>query len=139
MKRILIIGLSIGIAVFPGLAMAWQAWNRHEVNQLSNGVFEVVGRPGSGAADYWCAAGDYTYRNLRSASVQRVYIYRGVGPSVSRPGYKAIQFALTPPAGANTEPSVTLSMHRVGDNMRAAAAQQYCFDSDPFYPVSLRP
>lgn len=139
MKRSFLSALALSVAILPNIATAWQAWNQHEVYPLSNGVFEVVGRPGSGAADYWCAAGDYAYRNLRTASVQRVYIYRGIGPSVSEPGRKAIQFSLTPPAGANTEPGFTLSMHRVGDNMRAAAAQQYCYDADPFDPFPKKP
>lgn len=139
MNSMVISAFSIGIAVFPGLAMAWQAWNRHDMRQVSNGVFGGVGRPGSGAADYWCAAGDYAYGKPRSAGVRRVYIHRGAGPSASKPGHKAMQFSLMPPAGARAEPAARLSMRRAKDNMRAAAARQYCVDFDPVHPFSRRP
>lgn len=131
--------LALAIAMSPGAASAWTAFNRHEVFPVADGVFEVIGEVGSGAADYWCAAGDYAYRGLRTRSGQRVYIWRGLGPSATRPGSKAVQFALRPPPGADTEPSLTLSVHDVGDSLRAAAAQQYCFGEDPFEPFPWRP
>ena len=135
MKVHVTIALAATLALAPGWAGAWRAFNAHEVLPVSPGVFEVVSEVGSGAMDYWCSAGDYAYRGMGSASTQRVYIWRGLGPSVNRPGKKAIQFSLTPPAGADTEPALTLSMHDVGDNLRASTAQQFCFGmdrSDPF-------
>lgn len=111
----------------PGWALAWWAWNRHEVFPIGDGIVEVIGEPGSGAQDYWCAIGDFATSQLRVPAAQRLYTWRGVGPSVARPGRKAMQFALSAPKGADTTPGFTLSLKRVGDNMTAAMARQYCF------------
>ena len=131
MTNLTILATAAALATLPAASHAWRAINYHEVNPVSNGVFEVIGRAGSGAQDYWCGAGDFAYRGLGTASVQRVYIVRGIGPSVTRPGRKSVQFSLTPPPGADTEPKITLSVRAVGDNLRAAAAQQYCYDRLP--------
>jgi hypothetical protein len=124
------------LAALPGLALAWRAQNRYEVQDLGQGVFEVVGRVGAGASDYWCGAGDYATIVLKAPSNQRVYIWRPIGPSVSRPGYKAVQFALTPPKGADTSVGLSLAVKRAGDNLSASMARQYCYDrfDDPFWP-----
>jgi len=113
----------------PVGALSWRALNWHEVFELGDGVYEVVGRPGTGAADYWCGIGDYAITQLRVKVVQRIYTWKGVGPSVARPGRHAMQFAFAPPEGADTSTSYSLSMKRVGDNLTAAAAQQYCYGS----------
>ena len=137
MKRMMTSAVIAATLLSPTWANAWYAWNRFEVNPIGNGVFEVVPRGGRrGATDYWCAAGDYAYRELRTPAVQRVYLYRAIGPSVTRPGRKAAQFSLTPPPGADTRPSITFSMKDVGDNLQAAAAQQYCYgvgEDDPIF------
>ena len=127
MKHLTALTVAAALALAPGWSAAWRAMNRQEVLPVSNSVFEVVARAGSGPADFWCAAGDYAYRGLGTPAVQRVYVWRGIGPSVNRPGYKAMQFSLTPPPGADTSPSLTLSLRRIGDNLRAASAQQYCY------------
>ena len=129
MKHLALAAVAASAALFPMTADAWRALNRHEVYPLSNGAFEVVSEVGSGAQDFWCGAGDFAYRGLGAASAQRVYISRAIGPSVAKPGYKAVQFSLVAPQGAGTDPALTLSVRDVGDNMRAAAAQQYCFDN----------
>lgn len=111
-------------------ASAWFAFNRLEVQALNDGSFEVISRPGTGPTDMWCAAGDYAQRVLGSAAAQRVYLVAGTGPAVTRPGYKAARFSLTPPAGVNTEvTSLSVSITRVGENLRSASARQYCYDS----------
>lgn len=135
MKRVSTLILALATALAPGWASAWWAYNRHEVLPVSNGVFEVVSEVGSGAQQFWCAAGDYAYRALGAAAAQRIYIVRAIGPSQTRPGRKSVQFSLVPPPGADTEPRLSLSVKAVGDNLRAAAAQQYCFGNgyeDPF-------
>jgi len=111
----------------PGLAVAWRAWNRLEVYPVSKTVFEVIGEPGSGAADYWCGAGDFAISVLRSKVADRVYIWRAIGGSVNKPGYKAVQFSLKPPADTSPSPGYSLSVKATGDNLTAAAARQYCF------------
>ena len=122
------LGAVLALTALP--ASAWRAHNRHEVLPVTNGVFEVVGQVGSSAADFWCGAGDYIYAYQSKRSVQRIYIWRGLGPSATRPGKKSVQFSLTPPPGADTSPTMALSYDDVGDNLRAAMAQQYCFSFD---------
>lgn len=136
MTRFAVLCTALAMAVMPSAGSAWRAWNQHDVYPVSEGVFEVVSEVGSGATDFWCGAGDYAYRALRTKGVQRVYIWRAIGPSVTKPGKKAVQFSLTPPSGADTSSRISLSVKAVGDNLRAAMAQQYCFDGDaddPFF------
>lgn len=119
----------------PGWAAAWRAINLHEVLPVSDGVFEVVNRVGSGAADYWCAAGDYARQVIGTAATQRIYIWHAIGPSVTRPGKKAVQFSLSPPPGDPVSPGYSLSVKATGDSLTSAAARQYCFGNDPFDPI----
>ncbi|MHA6262459.1 hypothetical protein ACXYMO_04590 [Arenibacterium sp. CAU 1754] len=132
MKHLLAIAVGAAVAVAPASSSAWRALNRHEVFPVSKGVFEVVSLVGSGAQDYWCGAGDYAISQLRVRGNQRIYIWGAIGPSVNRPGKKAVQFSLTPPPNVDLEPRLTMSVKAVGDNMRAAMALQYCYGDDPF-------
>ncbi|MFD3189428.1 hypothetical protein ACFMPD_04030 [Sedimentitalea sp. HM32M-2] len=118
------------LALSPTWASAWWAMNRHEVFPVSDGVYEVVARVGSSASDFWCGAGDFAQRVIGLPAAERIYIWRGIGPSVNRPGRKAVQFALTPPPGADTTASLTLSVKAVGDNLARHAAVQYCYQHD---------
>ncbi len=120
--------LAVLLMAAPGAALAWRAHNGHEVQALGNGVYEVVGRVGSGPQQYWCGIGDYAISVLGVAAVQRIYIWRPLGPSQVRPGRKAVHFALSPPPGADTSVDYSLSVRRAGDNLNAAMAQQYCYD-----------
>lgn len=125
------------LVLTPGWVAAWRAWNWHDVFPVSKTVFEVIGRPGSAAADYWCGAGDYVRHALRESATRRIYIWRAIGPSEIQPGRKAVQFALTAPENADTSPGYSLSVKAVGDNLTAAAAFQYCLGDDrfdPFFP-----
>lgn len=131
MKTHIAIALGAALAFTALPASAWRAHNRHEVLPVSDSVFEVVALVGSSAADFWCGAGDYTYAYKQMPGVQRIYIWRGLGPSETRPGKKSVQFAYAPPPGADTSPTMALSYDDVGDNLRAAMAQQYCFGFDP--------
>lgn len=121
--------LAAAVAMLPGAALAWRAANGHRVHDLGGGVYEVVGRVGSGAQQYWCGAGDYAIAVLGAAAAQRVYVWRPIGPSQTEKGRKAVQFALSPPPGADTTTGYTLSVRRAGDNLSAAMAQQYCYDA----------
>lgn len=140
MRRNAMTALAVLLVALPGAALAWRAANGHKVHDLGGGVFEVVGRIGSGAQQYWCGAGDYAIAVLGAAAAQRVYVWRPIGPSVAEPGRKAVQFALSPPPGADTSTGYSLTVRRAGDNLRAAAAQQYCYDSGfEAVPWRMRP
>ena len=128
MKKTWMIGGLIGLFLVPEVALAWRAWNRHEVLPVADGVFEVVSRVGSGPRQFWCGAGDYVYRKMGAPGVQRIYIHEAIGESVNRPGKKSVKFSLTPPLDVSTSPGYSLSVKAVGDNLSAASAQQYCYD-----------
>jgi len=130
--------LALILALTPGWAVAYRAFNRHEVFPISDTVFEVVSEVGASAADYWCGAGDFVRHSMRAGATRRIYIHRGIGPSVSRPRKKAVQFTLIPPENADTSPALTLSVRAVGDNMTSAMAYQYCLGDDLFDPFHRR-
>ena len=109
-------------------AQGWRAWNRQEVHPVSEGVWEVLNGIGSGPRDYWCAIGDFALRQLRTPVAQRIYIWKGLGPAETQSGRKSVQFSLTPPAGADTSHSYSVSMRRPGYNLRAVTAQHFCRD-----------
>lgn len=138
-RRILNFALCMAVALsVPVTAEAWRAWNRHEILPVSQGVWEVVNEVGSGAQDYWCAIGDFAIRQLRTQATQRIYIWRGVGPAVNRPGKKSVHFSLTPPPGVDTKPTVSLNVKHVGDNRNAMLARNHCTDrlGDRFFPFN---
>lgn len=128
MRFILAIALTIATAA---QADPFRALNRHEVNALPNGDFEVISRVGAGPAQFWCGAGDYAIRALGVASNTRVYLVQDRAPSQTEPGRTAVTFSLTPPASVDQRSSVGqlfLSLDAIGDNLSAVVAQQYCYD-----------
>ncbi|UWQ31694.1 hypothetical protein K3555_13955 [Leisingera sp. M527] len=127
-----IAGLAGALLLLPEASAAWRAINRHEVLPVSEGVWEVVARVGTGAQDYWCGIGDFAIRQLRAPVNQRIYVWRGVGPSVNRPGRKAVQFAFgLPPGVPDRSSSLSLNVREAGDNLHVTAAQTYCYDRLP--------
>jgi hypothetical protein len=112
--------------------LAWRAANWLEVLPRGADVFEVIGRAGSGAADYWCAAGDFARHQLGTPAVQRLYVWVPLGPSQARPGQKSVQFALEPPAQTGEIGGYSLTVSEAGENLTAAAARQYCLDMRRF-------
>jgi len=126
MNVLLKISLSVALSALPSLAGAWTARNYHKVAPVSDTVFEVVGRAGSGGQEFWCAAGDYSRRVLGASVTQRVYLVRGPAPAQTQNWNRAVLFSLVPPVGVDPGTSLFLSLKRVGDNLSASAAQQYC-------------
>lgn len=133
--RVLVVA---SLVLVPGAVAAWRAFNWHDVFPVSKTVFEVVGRPGSGAADYWCGAGDYVRHGLRQSATQRIYIWRAIGPSVTTPGKSAVQFSMDPSKSASPSPGYSLSVKAVGDNLSSGMAYQYCLGDDRFDPFVPR-
>lgn len=128
MMRLAQIAGAAALAVIAGPALAWQAENRHDVNPLPGGGFEVVGRPGSGPVDYWCAAGDYGLRVLGTSGTRRIYITRARGPSVTSGRKSAVHFALELPQGTAPHTGVFLTVRRAGSSLSTAVALNYCLD-----------
>lgn len=113
----------------PHTGSAWQADNRHTVNALPQGGFEVIGEPGSAGPDYWCAAGDYAIRVLGVAGTQRIYLTRGRAAPETSNRKSGVQFSLTAPAAAVQTSGPFLPMRKVGDNLSAVFARNYCLDN----------
>ena len=119
---------AVGLACAPVAALAWTADNRLDVNPLPNGDFEVIGDPGSGGSDYWCAAGDYALVVLGAQGTDRVYITRGRGTPETSNRKSGVQFSLTAPATAPQGLQLFMDMRRVGDNLGVTFARNYCLD-----------
>ncbi|CUH98091.1 hypothetical protein PNH50_12180 [Leisingera aquaemixtae] len=131
-KKLWLPGLLALVLAVPVPASAWRAINRNEVLPVSEGVWEVVARSRSGAQDYWCSIADFAIRQLRAPVNQRIYVWRGEGPSVNRPGRKAVQFAFgLPPGVPDRSGSLSLNVRQAGDSLRVTAAQTYCYDRLP--------
>ncbi|MEX0281255.1 MAG: hypothetical protein AB3N13_08720 [Arenibacterium sp.] len=115
--------------LLPATAVAWKADNRLDVHPLpSSDAFEVIGRPGSGGSDYWCAAGDYALRQLGASATARIYITRTRGTPETSNRLESVQFSLSPVDGQTTRTPPFLSMRRVGDNLSVTFARNYCLD-----------
>ncbi len=98
---------------------------RTQITPLKDGTYEVKPVGGSSAAvTYWCGIGDYAVRTLGVSNSQRIYVSKAY-----EKGVRTVQFSLTPPPGANTNPGYSLTVNRVGENLSAASAQNYCFDN----------
>ncbi|MEC7257940.1 MAG: hypothetical protein VXW58_08980 [Pseudomonadota bacterium] len=119
----------VSLACAPVAATAWTADNRLDVNPLPGGGFEVIGDPGSGGPDYWCAAGDYALRVLGARATDRVYITRGRGAPETSTRKSGVQFSLTAPADVPDGLHLFLKMRRVGDNLAVTFARNYCLDN----------
>jgi hypothetical protein len=131
MFKIKRLGLALVFLSIPTWALSWLAWNKYEVFPISDTVFEVIERPGSagGAAQYWCGAGDYAQRVLKTKTNQKIYIWKPVGKSVTTSARRAVQFSTNAPENASSSPGYSLSIRAVGDSLSTAAAQRYCYDN----------
>ncbi|MEM1005492.1 MAG: hypothetical protein AAGK26_08925 [Pseudomonadota bacterium] len=109
-------GVGFGLNVRPQF--------RTDIKVLENGIYEVRGIGSSAPVTYWCGIGDYAIRTLRVSNSQRIYVAKAY-----EPGVRTVQFSLTPPPGADTSPGYSVTVRRVGANMSAAAAQNYCYDN----------
>lgn len=120
-----------GIAFLGAPVLAspgFTASNLLRVNQVAGSTFEVVGKSGSGPGDYWCAASDYVLRTLTNSATQRIYVVRALGMSQTSGRKSAVQFSTVQPAGGPVNPSVSLTVDRVGENLNSASARAYCYD-----------
>ena len=129
MRYVLTLLTALALAA-PGAAQAFRAQNYMEVNPVTDVRFETIQRAGSGAADHWCAAGDYARRVLGVPANQPIYLVQGRAASVTHPGRIAVTFSLQAPPEAQNFASkpLTLNLDAIGDNLRAAFASQYCYN-----------
>ncbi|MDY6858464.1 MAG: hypothetical protein SWN98_03910 [Pseudomonadota bacterium] len=102
------------------------------------GQFEVISRPGDGARNYWCAAGEYVENKLRLLPNERIYVVESRRPSLRRPGHSGVVFTVRPDeallAAAEARPESDYSLSTdVGENFLSALASSTCRSITPFY------
>ena len=92
-KIVALIALATGLAD-QAPANEFRAVNRVRVAQVNSEIFEVI--DGRMNVRYWCAAGDYARRKLKTPWDARIYVARGEGPSETTNRRFAIQFTTMP-------------------------------------------
>lgn len=96
--------------------------------------FEVLNRPGTGPALFWCGAGAHAHRKLNLGPNERIYLVQGRAPSVTRPGWSAVTFTVNPQHPVvdalplNGSDDLLLSISKQGYALSVDSARQYCFD-----------
>jgi len=93
--------------------------------------FEVLNRPGTGPALFWCGAGTHAFRKLGLGPNDRVYLVQGRAPSVTRPGWSAVTFTVNPEhpvVGTYQDQSWYVSIKDPGYAMSVDSARQFCFE-----------
>ena len=131
------IALALGLLA-PGPAMAdFLALNGHRVVALqAPASFEVIGRPGSGPQQYFCAAADYAQSVLGAPVAGRVSVLRPRGPSQTAPGRRSVAFVVD--AGEGRRPGEDgrygLSVDQPGFNVSIGMARSsFCYEDDPLW------
>ncbi|MEP4037252.1 MULTISPECIES: hypothetical protein [unclassified Pseudophaeobacter] len=121
--------LSLGLVglVATG-ASAFSARDGSRVNPVSDAVFEVVPKAGGLGRNYWCAAGDYAQRALKSPWEAHLYISRSRGASETTNRRSAVQFTLQPSLAGSPPTGAFGSVNALarGDNMRVRDAFNLC-------------
>ncbi|MGV6804090.1 MAG: hypothetical protein ACWA49_07785 [Ruegeria sp.] len=107
-----------------GFGLSVRPTYRTEIKPLGDNIYEVKAIGSSAPVNYWCGIGDYAIRQLRVPRPQRIYIWKAY-----EPGARTVQFSLEPPPGADTTPGYSITVKRVGENMSASSAQNYCYDN----------
>lgn len=122
--------LAVAFGIAASQVQAFRAINSHEVFAVDEDSFEVIRSTHSGPAPVWCAAGDYAQSVLRMRSNARIFIERGPGPSVTRPGRISFVFTSAVPTGFDpAEPRpLSLDLGRIGDSLSVVSAYMYCID-----------
>ena len=89
----ILLGISIGAAA----TISWAGnESRYEAFPLDDGLFEVVADFSENAI-YWCGAGLYAQKQMKKSATERIYVWRGPGPSNAKPNDVSVRFGFTPP------------------------------------------
>lgn len=123
-------GLSASMAEAEFLAR-----NRMSANPIpaKAGLFEVFQRATAGAPDYFCVAGEYVRFGKRLHASTDIYVLRGPGPSVTRPGRRSVIFSYVKYDDildmTEGERGYSVSVSRPGYFLSAGHAAAFCEDS----------
>lgn len=128
-------GLLVALMALAGLAACasgtplspqYVAVNGLRVVPFDDGRFEVVARPGTGAADYFCAAADYAMRFLGAQAADRVVVRRPDGPSLANPGGRSVVFEVAPAGSVARSRGILVRTNEAGANRTVAHARALC-------------
>lgn len=125
-------GILVGCILASSANADYWARNRMRVAPIHDraGYFEVFQFATAGSSDYWCAAGDFTWRGAGLHNTTRIYLVRKMGPSLSRPGRRSVVFSFVPyddiPIMTEEEMGYSLSISRPGYNLSAGTGHSYC-------------
>lgn len=129
MTKLSITVLTLGLLSLAGAeASAFTAREGSRVNPVSERVFEVVPKAGGLGRNFWCAAGDYAQRALKSSWQAHVYVSRARGNSETTHRRSAVQFTLDPALAGSPEKGAYRSVNALerSDNMRVRDAFNLC-------------
>ncbi|MFV0334114.1 MAG: hypothetical protein ACK5JR_08610 [Tropicimonas sp.] len=94
------------------------------------GFFEVFQRATAGPPDYFCVAGEYVRYGLRLTASTDIYVVRGMGPSVTRPGRRSVVFSYVKyddiPDMSAAEKGYSVSISRPGYFLSAGHSAAFC-------------
>ena len=135
MPRRLTLSLCAALAL-SGPALAFQPLIPLEVRPAgSPGTFEVIESRGAGPAHIWCVAADHARHALSASGTQRLAVVAPLGASQTKPGSRAVAFALSAPDASVTNSltpgmlgGVVLSVRSQDASMSVIQALQYCSD-----------
>ncbi len=121
-------GLAACVSGAP-LSPQYVAVNGLRVVPFDDGRFEVVARPGTGAADYFCAAADYAARFRGAQGADRVVVRRPDGPSLANPGGRSVVFEVAPAGSVARTRGLLVRTNEAGANRTVAHARALCRSS----------
>lgn len=125
-------------ASFIAFTTATSAFAFTAVNGLSvvptdaQGTYDVISNPGSGPRQIWCAAAQFADFALSAQGNTRVYLVAATAKSAAYGGRRATRFTIAPDAelanapGPNAGGSYSVSLSKIGYNLRVAHAEGFC-------------
>ena len=98
------------------------------VNPVGNGVFEAIGNSSIPEGHFWCAASEYARLRLNAGWTDKIYLVRGLGPSVTTNRRSAVHFSLS----LTGEPADKVSLFQrleVGSSRSVRQGKNECYQS----------
>lgn len=126
MKKVMTLAVSAVILLTVPVSSASAARNGYQTVSVNNTVFEVIPRARQDVDGYWCAAADYARRTLGAGWQQRIYVWRGYGPSEATGRRTAVQFSLQQPTNVAQQSSSFSVGFKAGESMSVQGANGRC-------------
>ncbi|NOD74986.1 MULTISPECIES: hypothetical protein [unclassified Ruegeria] len=124
---------ALAIVAFSVPLTADAARNGYRTEPINATDFEVIPRGDQRTEGYWCAAADYARRTLGLGWMDRIYVLRGYGPSVTTGRRTAIQFSIKQPQSVDVQPSSFISFgFQPGNSESVQGANAQC-NYRPFF------